>query len=42
MNNKKAILICVCGVIVGMLLSSILTYCNVQNVFTILMETIFG
>lgn len=42
MKNKKTILLCLCGVVVGMLLSSILYHLGIPNMVTLLLEAIFG
>lgn len=42
MKTKNILLWLIVGVIAGILLSAILTYCGVPNVFTLLIEAIFG
>ncbi len=42
MKTKNILLWLIVGVIAGILLSAILTYCGVPNVVTLLLEAIFG
>lgn len=42
MENKKYITFAVCGLLIGMILSSILQLFNIPNIFTVILKAIFG
>lgn len=42
MKNKNYIILAIGGLLIGMILSSILQLLNIPNIFTVILQAIFG